>query len=151
MDIETKALPASMVIGVQEELVKRSQDGLTYHLHSCFDDSCGNGHNTFSMTVDTYKNGRMIACGCQHDIVEKVFPEYAKYIKWHLCSTDGPLHYIANTMYWQKEHNFKNAKASAIWPDCRAPEDMNKWALEDRLPDLMIEFKAAMESLGFTY
>jgi len=65
------------------------------------DDQCGNGHNTFSITAHiSYPGARdWIAGGCIHDEVVKHFPELRPYLKWHLCSTDGPLHYIANTVY----------------------------------------------------
>lgn len=81
-----------------------------------YDDECGNGHNTFSITAEIYGDERipgetsitvpgkktrrwMQSCGCLHDEIIKKFPELAKYIKFHLCSTDGPMHYVANTIY----------------------------------------------------
>lgn len=68
------------------------------------DDSCGNGHNTFTMTAtlaEQLKSGRWreTAWGMQHEEIKKFFPELEPYLKWHLCSTDGPLHYVANTTY----------------------------------------------------
>jgi hypothetical protein len=66
-----------------------------------FDDSCRNGHLSFGITstvLDT-KVGRCIAGGCNHEEIAKTFPELAPFIKWHGCSTDGPMHYIANTTY----------------------------------------------------
>ncbi len=67
-----------------------------------YDDECGNGHNTFAITadinpVDRRKGGG--AGGCLHDEIRKHFPELAPFIKWHLCSSDGPMHYIANTVF----------------------------------------------------
>ncbi len=66
-----------------------------------YDDECGNGHNTFAITGEIREAGRrsIISCGCLHDDIVKVFPEYEHLIKWHLCSSDGPMHYIANTVY----------------------------------------------------
>lgn len=69
-----------------------------------FDDECGNGHNTFAITADVYDptvpgRDKTVACGCMHDDIAKVFPELAPLIKWHLTSSDGPMHYIANTLY----------------------------------------------------
>ena len=69
-----------------------------------YDDGCGNGHNTFAITGDLYKAGRRtdsshLAGGCIHEIIEKHAPELAPYIKWHLTSSDGPLHYVANSLY----------------------------------------------------
>ena len=34
-----------------------------------------------------------------HDDIARVYPELAHLIKWHLCSTGEPLHYIANAVY----------------------------------------------------
>ena len=38
------------------------------------------------------------SCGCIHDVIAKYTP-FNNLIKWHLCSSDGPMHYIANTLY----------------------------------------------------
>lgn len=60
---------------------------------------CGNGHNSFSITATIYENGCDVAGGCCHEEVAKHFPELAPFIKWHLTSTDGPMHYVANTLF----------------------------------------------------
>lgn len=77
-----------------------------------YDDDCNNGHNTFSITgeIDTQsRNGhwRWGAGGCLHDEIAKHFPELAPYIKWHLCDSTGPMHYIANTCFHasNRDHN----------------------------------------------
>jgi hypothetical protein len=69
-----------------------------------YDDDCGNGHNSFSITGDIYKTGKRsdsayICGGCVHEAIETLAPEYAKYIKYHLMSSDEPLHYVSNTLY----------------------------------------------------
>lgn len=77
------------------------------------DDECGNGHNSFSITgqIDRLQNGvwRDHTGGCIHEDVAKHFPELAPFLKWHLTSTDGPMHYIANTLYLagNRDHNGK--------------------------------------------
>lgn len=83
-----------------------TENGTTYKLTATvrYDDSCGNGHNTFSITgAQYYKDKRGVwkeySFGCLHDIIAKHFPELAPYIKWHLTSSDGPLYYISNTTY----------------------------------------------------
>ena len=66
-----------------------------------YDDQCGNGHNTFSMTAsgrDRPNNSPRVG-GCCHDAIVQAFPDLEPFIKWHLCSSDGPLHYIENTIY----------------------------------------------------
>lgn len=69
-----------------------------------YDDDCGNGHNTFSITGTLYKAGKrrdsaIIICGCIHEVISELAPAFKKYIKWHLMSSDEPLHYIENTIY----------------------------------------------------
>ena len=66
-----------------------------------FDDNCDNGHESFAITAEVRRPGRcdVEACGCLHEDIAKVFPELAPLIKWHLTSTDGPMHYIASTRY----------------------------------------------------
>lgn len=130
-----------------------------------FDDRCGNGHNTFSITGTEYdttkeefgiKRGRLLASGCLHELIAKAFPGLAPLSKWHRCSTNGPLHYIANTMFWIDEGNLAYARSTAIWPEatdeqlCRDVEIVIK-ALNDRLPRLLAEFRKAIESLGFMW
>jgi hypothetical protein len=114
------------------------------------DDRCGNGHNTFSITGDVYVGRRLDTCGCIHDLIAEHFPELREYIKWHLVSTDGPLHYIDNSLYWVKEGNLDHARSSAVWPDAEV-EDITEENLQERLPALMADFKAAVESLGMEY
>lgn len=187
-----------------------------------FDDQCGNGHNTFSITGEIRgRRGGFVAGGCLHDEIAKYFPEYAGFIKWHLCSTEGPMHYVANTIWhasdkdcwggrkgevrWyrydlgittkkgKKELLFANrhtkphellteeeateiavrcglevvpvpwmyhegkdsdlaaARNSAIWPDATLEQLLDKATLLTRLPELLRDFKLAMQELGFTY
>ena len=65
-----------------------------------YDDRCGNGHNTFSITGELRINGRWNCSGRLHDLIlQERFPGYRHLIKWHLVSSDGPMHYVANTLY----------------------------------------------------
>lgn len=190
-----------------------------------YDDQCGNGHNSFAITADIDEKAgsgwRDYSGGCCHDEIAKHFPELAPFIKWHMTSADGPMHYPANVLYhagdrdcwgllkgefrqhtsrgknqnngvegvpnwvlelpdrdkrdvysttkpapvmleWQpyghtgegKERELNHARSSAVWPEA-TDEELTAPGLEqrlaDRLPALMAEFKAAVESLGFTY
>jgi hypothetical protein len=184
-----------------------------------FDDQCKNGHSSFSITAVLYElrdDGLVgvIASGCLHDGVREHLPELAPYLKWHLCSTEGPMHYVANTVYhagdrdhhglrkgevkqlrdgqthlpawilddvpFEKKHvdsldkpapitleyrpwcrvgegkdrDLAAARSCAIWPDA-TDEELIAPGLEERLqarlPGLLAEFRAAMESLGFEY
>lgn len=82
-----------------------------------FDDECGNGHNTFSITADI-RGGRGLQKidmgGCLHGEISKHFPEFAHLIRWHLVSTDGPMHYLANTTYLASDRDHWGLRAGEI-------------------------------------
>lgn len=196
------------------------------------DDRCGNGRNMFSVTGEMYDRGWRTSdgkthwprspwmCGCLHDEIGDHFPELVPYIKWHGTFTDGPTHYLANTLYhagerdcfgklktdvksWVfnirkadgglvlpednlnhllgkpdaeriaagiggeivpipyeyhegKARDLEAAREAAVWPEATDEElsvsrEALTQALLDRLPALMVEFKAAVESLGLVY
>ena len=80
------------------------------HAEIRFDDSCKNGHATFAITAMVSNAARQMdngSIGCAHDDIAAIFPELAHLIRWHLCSTDEPLHYIANTVFHagDRDHN----------------------------------------------
>lgn len=118
-----------------------------------YDDECGNGHNSFAITGEIYIPGRsdVECCGMIHEEIAKHFPELLPFLKWHLTSSDGPMHYIANTTYWAKQGNLEYARSSAVWPDATLEQLQDEQALRHRMPDLMAEFEAAVKSLGFEY
>lgn len=135
-----------------------------------FDDELCNGYNTFTITADvstpaSRRRRDIAAGGCMHEEIAVVFPELIPLIKWHLCSTEGPMHYLANTVYhagdrdcWGvvagKDRNLDLARSSAIWPEAtdedlmQEPEAL-RVALLVRLPRLMSEFRSTMDSVGF--
>lgn len=178
-----------------------------------FDDSCKNGHNTLGITasIDEDRGGfwHEYSGGCCHDEITKHFPELAGLIKWHLCSWDGPMHYIANTVYHALHHgptrawvyytgpsdpanldgikerlltyaktevaktvegqdgyrvvwdektakvrNLDHARSCAVWPDATDAE-LTEPGLEERLaarlPALLVELRAAIESIGLEW
>lgn len=109
---------------MQSTLTKRQvktfgPKSIDYHGQKCaitaevrFDDQCGNGHNTFSITgrirdpkVNRYDG--WIASGCLHEEIAKHFPELAPFIKYHLVSTDGPMHYTANVCYFASDRDYR--------------------------------------------
>lgn len=124
-----------------------------------YDDECGNGHNRFAITAEivtpaSKRRNDVEACGCLHDEIARVFPELAPFIKWHLCSSDGPIHYVANTVYHAQNGQLDYARSSAVWPEATdeeltAPDLAER--LQERLPALLESFQEAVESLGFTY
>lgn len=70
-----------------------------------YDDQCGNGHNSFSITGAITNSSirgedKTECCGCIHEEIVKHFPEFNHLIKWHLFDSKGPMHYLANTLYF---------------------------------------------------
>lgn len=121
-----------------------------------YDDQCGNGHNTFSITGSIYQAGKrsetaLISCGCVHDAIKALAPKYKKYIMFHLMSSDEPMHYIANTIYHASRTDLKAARESAIAPTATLEQLQNEDWLLARLPALKEAFKQAMEELRFVY
>lgn len=85
------------------------------HVEIRFDDECKNGHQTFAITATIYTNESRkmrdcAACGCLHEDIAQVFPELAPLIRWHLMSTDSPMHYVANTIYHARDTDSKGYK-----------------------------------------
>jgi hypothetical protein len=157
-------LPTSVLTKDQsfKSPVKQIADNLRMYVTIRYDDKCNNNHNTFSITATITRNARFYAGGCLHEDIATYFPEYIPLLKWHGTTSDGPLHYIANTLYHlgyceiEPIPNFEYAKTSAVYPNM--PESfltMGKELvtneLESRLPNLMQEFKQTMESLNFVY
>lgn len=129
-----------------------------------YDDRCKNGHNTFSITGDIFENGLWFSGGCLHKDVVENFPEFEHLIKWHLCSSDGPLHYIENSMYWAGKRgwchgakddppNLRHFRNTAVWPEATQEdmENVTEDILNERLPKLMNEFRECVEDFGFTF
>lgn len=93
------------------------EDGKTFRITAKvrYDDQCGNGHNSFSITgyIDEKTSGgwREYSGGCIHEEIEKHFPKLKKYIKWHLTRSDGPRHYIANTCYHASNRDYNGLLA----------------------------------------
>ena len=81
-----------------------------------FDDECGNGHNTFAITAEVRrpKARDVEACGCMHEDIARVFPELAALIPWHLTSSDGPMHYIANTVYLAGDRDYNGLRKGEV-------------------------------------
>ena len=66
-----------------------------------YDDECGNGHNSFAITGEC--GGSRGIGGCIHEFITEQAPHLKPFIKWHLTSSDGPMHYLANTLYHIEE------------------------------------------------
>lgn len=96
--------------------------GAAIWAHVRYDDECRNGHNSFSITGTIRVPGKRdcAACGCLHEEIAQAFPELAHLIKWHLSSSDGPMHYIANTSYHAGDRDCSGRRKGepASFDDC---------------------------------
>lgn len=78
-----------------------------------YDDECGNKHNSFAITGSIYSSRTstldryFVAGGCIHDEIIEHFPEFTHLIKWHLCNSDAPMYYLANTTYHARDREYK--------------------------------------------
>ena len=104
-----------------------------------FDDECHNGHETFAVTGEIerleHRGWVEYSGGCIHDAIADHFPELANFIKWHLVSTDGPMHYLANTLYHagDRDHNGLAKGEKRQMRDGKTGE--LSWRLEAVAPD----------------
>ena len=162
-NLMNKNMPASVLVKSQSLSWSRCGIALAGYPGLCdlyvqirHDDRCGNGHNSFAITSEIYRHKKPktdrnhLASGMLHEEIVKAFPQLKPYLKWHLCSTDQPPHYVANSLYFAIHHDLENARACAIWPDAKL-SDFTAENLEARLPALMREFKKAVGSLRLIY
>ena len=91
-----------------------------------FDDSCHNGHETFSISGEVRSPARRKAGGCLHEDIARVFPELEPLIKWHLTSTDGPMHYIDNTCYHAGDRDYRGLRKGERKP-ILGPDKVPTW------------------------
>ena len=135
-------LPVSCLHKTKHELMYRNdteEDGkpITVVAEVRYDDTCGNGHNTFAITGAVYRLDKhpgettvihktakkmlwMSECGCVHEAVAKHFPPLAPFLKWHLFDSTGPMHYIPNAVHFTGrgqygEKNEAALKSTIVW------------------------------------
>ena len=90
-----------------------------------YDDQCGNGHNSFSITGNIYSDESssneiyFVTGGCIHKEIAKHFPELKHLIKWHLTSSDGLMYYVDKTTYHarDREHKDKEIGEAVAWDE----------------------------------
>lgn len=120
-------LPVSVLTKSQVKTFTKENvtiDGVNYRKVAAkvrYDDQCSNGHNSFAITGSAWEPRNFKAndpdtCGCIHEIIAEAFPELAPFIKWHLVSSDGPMHYIANTTYHALQHDIQKGWAYLVDP-----------------------------------
>jgi hypothetical protein len=90
-----------------------------------FQDNPRNGYNTFHataevITAESRRCNDIAAGGAMHDEIRAIFPELSHLLKWHGVSTDGPCHYLANTIYLAGDRDHNGLKAGDPWAfnDC---------------------------------
>ena len=98
MSILVKDQKKKFNVTVQDSKVYPYLNNKLLKIEVRYDDYCENGHNSFAITGSSYG-----ISGCIHDLIAEQKPELKKYMKWHLTSSDGPIHYVANSMYHAKE------------------------------------------------
>lgn len=99
-----------------------------------FDDECQNGYQSFSITG----RGKDF-CGCIHDKIAERFPELSPFIKWHLMSTDGPLHYIANTLYHASDRDCNGLREGETRQIRNGKTGRLCWILETEAPPKYVD------------
>jgi hypothetical protein len=170
-------MPATMTITADSVLVKsqkqtlwspvyKDEDGRNHQVkvEIRYDDSCGNGHNTFSITGDVYlcadlseARVRWESGGCIHEEITKAMPELSPLVKWHLVSSDGPMHYLAGTIFAAGERDchgllkgefrqFTDKTTGALRWEIDIPRDYqlwgNKWTVTgDKPAPVTFEYK----------
>lgn len=137
-------------IGIYSRQITGYGGGAVLSVELRFDDECLNGHETFSITGKVRWLGLrdVEACGCIHEDIARVFPELKPLIKWHLTSTDGPMHYIANTCYHAGDrdcHGLRKGRESRSLartrcpPGCRRPSSTSR-VMSNRHP-VLVEYE----------
>lgn len=102
----------------------RKFDGGKITIEIRLSDDCKNGVCNFAITADIYElraNGRYVwaAGGCQHDEIQKYFPEFSDFIQLHLSNVYGqPSYPVENGLYWLRSKGVeKCAEYLRITPD----------------------------------
>ena len=58
----------------------------------------------FSVTGDWLHDNKCISSWAIGDHIAEYLPEFRKICRWHCCSLEGPMHYIANGLYQWKRY-----------------------------------------------
>lgn len=136
-------------------------------------------HPYFSMTGDLYDRNRpnrdgkttnasgksrwLGSCGAIGDTIVEWKPELSQFERWHLTSTDGPMHYLANAIFhagfclgMEDSRNLEYLKSTIVYGAVEGDSDVDLASLDAhqlkdwliaRFPALMQQFKADMAAL----
>lgn len=94
---------------------KRIDDNIIC-VHICLSDDCNNGYADFSMTGEIYSkrktDSRMICCGCCHEEILKIFPEFKIFADLHLSDSQGtPMYAVENGYYLFKREEYAKVQS----------------------------------------
>ena len=125
-------------------------------------ESLSNQAPYFSITGN-FKDKHSDMGGCIHSEIAEHFPQLAPYIRWHLTSTNGPMHYLANAMYhagfclgMESSRNLEYLASTIVYGAVEGDADTDLTALDGpqlkdwlitRFPALMQQFKVDMNTL----
>lgn len=90
---------------------ERSNSEITVRVTVRLDDECRNGHEDFSVTAGVYQYGMpkidkyMVCCGCCHEEVLQLFPEFKQFVDLHLCDVNGAPMYAVSNGFYHKGNN----------------------------------------------
>lgn len=123
-----------------------------------FNDECGNGHNTLSVTGELYNSAHFCgepsvenskgkkrwlgSCGCIHEELIEHFPDLREAILFHGCTTDGPLYYLENTLYHALQHGPTHAWVYYLGKRASDPLGLGDYDEKKRLLGYFTEFDA---------
>lgn len=116
----------------------------------------GNRLPYFSVTGEILEGGRFSSGGCLHDMIAEQFPEFSKYIPFHLCDNDGtPMYYYENSLYHFRNGNIEGFKSCSLFGILESDHNFNpeklgdyaKMFLNSRLDDVRKAYFKAMSEL----
>lgn len=116
-----------------------------------WDDELKNGHNTLSITAtQSFQTNGVFseaAGGQLPSDIERVFPELAYLLPWHLVSANGPMHYLANTLYLAGDRDYQGARDGE---QLRSKAGLPRWQLQAS-PFSVVEAETEPAPLVFPY
>lgn len=116
-------------------------------------DECHNGHEDFAITGELgtprdYARGNQSG-GCIHEEILKHFPEFAPFVRIHLCDWEGsPMHGVANGFYWFQGFVPESVDHSSRLGPCHGGTGSGAKSAEECKRILMESFRATEEDIA---
>ena len=145
---------ASKTLAVKE--LKKVDGNMTYKAKFEIHYIEGNSLPYFSATGEIRDGGRIDSCGCLHEMITEQFPEFSKYIPFHLCDNDGtPMYYYENSLYHLEQGNIEGFKSCSLFGILESDNNFNpenigdyvRMFLNSRLDDVRKAYFNAMSEL----